>query len=160
MPQGHRRPHTSQLHTPGRYQRQVVLDPALRPGGEPFPHAGKQGCRDLRRAEDRPVLRRQPSAEHLTGPRRVDRLQLSAALLSAACSGSRPESAKVNSSTLPAAMPANQSNPGASTGATGSATAAASTRSGSTAAQASACGPPPPTPHTANRPTPASSATA
>jgi len=56
-------------------------------------------------------------------------------------------------------MPSNQSSPSAPNGARPDPSATASTRPGSSAAQASACGPPPEWPMTANSPTPSASAT-
>ena len=56
-------------------------------------------------------------------------------------------------------MPANQSSPSAANGARPAMHTTPSTRSGSTAAQASACGPPPEAPKTANVSTPSASAT-
>jgi hypothetical protein len=57
-------------------------------------------------------------------------------------------------------MPANQSSPSAPKGARPDPSATASTRPGSSAPHASACGPPPEWPRTANSPTPSASATA
>src|ERR1017187_7435526 len=68
-----------------------------------------------------------------------------------ACS---PAAASVNSSTLPADIPANQSRPGAPKGAGPTTLAQQVTRRGSIAAQASACGAPPEPPQTANLPHP------
>ncbi len=65
-----------------------------------------------------------------------------------AVTSASPPSAAPNSSTLSSPMPAIQSSPSASCGATPAMTSAARTRSGSSAAHASACGPPPDQPAT------------
>ncbi len=57
-------------------------------------------------------------------------------------------------------MPANQSRPSASNGASPAALTTATTRSASSAPQARACGPPPEWPMTASRPMPSASARA
>jgi hypothetical protein len=62
------------------------------------------------------------------------------------------------SAAIPGDQPANQSSPSASDGAGPDTLTAAMTRAGSSAAQASACGPPPDAPITANRSTPSASA--
>ena len=65
-----------------------------------------------------------------------------------------------NSSTLPAVIPASQSSPSAGYGAIDTSARQRRTRSPRSAAQASACGPPPEPPVTAKRPTPSCSAMA
>ena len=71
-----------------------------------------------------------------------------------------PRPATAACSAAGSAIPANQSSPVAPYGAGPEALTAASTRSGSRAAQASACGPPPEWPMTANRSIPSASTTA
>ena len=77
-----------------------------------------------------------------------------------ASSAARPPAAARFSAAIPGDQPANQSSPSASNGAGADTLTAAMTRPGSSAAQASACGPPPEWPSTANRPRPRASATA
>jgi hypothetical protein len=78
-------------------------------------------------------------------------LILAAVCASSSISDSGSAAAVVNSRTLDSAIPANQSSPSASSGAIETSTPARVTCSGSIAAHASACGPPPDRPITANR---------
>jgi hypothetical protein len=68
-----------------------------------------------------------------------------------------PPAAARFSAAMPGDQPANQSSPSASNGAGPDTLTAAMTRSGNSAAQASACGPPPEWPTTAKRPMPSAS---
>ena len=72
----------------------------------------------------------------------------------------RPASARPNSTTFSSPMPARKSRPSASYGATPHTTSAAANRSGRSAAQASACGPPPEAPPTSAVAIPKASSTA
>jgi hypothetical protein len=73
---------------------------------------------------------------------------------------SRPSAAAPSDATPDGTMLANQSSPSASNGASAAPLTTATTRPGSSAPQASACGPPPEWPMTANRSMPSESATA
>ncbi len=92
----------------------------------------------------------------------VKKAPMSSGSASAQCASSaaRPPAAARFSAAMPGDQPANQSSPSASNGAGADTLTAAMTRSGSSAVQASACGPPPEWPSTANRPMPSASAIA
>ena len=105
------------------------------------------------------------SASGISGLSVLTWLAGSALMRAAACtrcavSASGAVAAAVYSRTLESAIPANQSRPSAAHGARLTSTPALVTRPGSRAAQASACGPPPDRPITANRSRPSSSAIA
>ena len=105
------------------------------------------------------------SAAGISGPSAATWLAGLALIWAAVCtrravSSSGLLAAAVYSRTLDSVIPANQSRPSAAHGASDTSTPARVTRSGSRAAQASACGPPPERPRTANRSSSSSSAIA